>query len=126
MIKYLLILLGTASLGLGIVGIIIPGLPTTPFLLLSAGLYLRGSEKLYRMLIHSKYLGPYISKFRDDKGMTLKAKIIALLLMWCMIFLTSLLVIDNHTIDLVLYIAGLIGSVIMGIIIPTIQVKNRS
>jgi len=126
MIKYLLILLGTASLGFGIVGIIIPGLPTTPFLLLSAGLYLRGSEKLYRMLIQSKYFGPYISKFRDDKGMTLKAKIIALLLMWCMIFLSSLLVIDNQAIDLVLYITGFIGSVVMGIIIPTIQVKNRS
>ncbi len=125
MIKLLFIILGTISLGFGILGIVLPGLPTTPFLLLSAGLYLRGSEKFYNILIHNRIFGPYISKFRDDKGMTLRTKGIAILLMWCMIFLSSISLISNTSIDIILYIVGMIGTVVMGFLIPTIETKNK-
>ena len=53
---------GTISLVLGIIGIFVPLLPTTPFLLLSAAFYFRGSPRLYRWLIQQKQLGPYIKK----------------------------------------------------------------
>ena len=126
MIKIVWIMLGSLSLGFGIFGIVIPGLPTTPFLLLSAALYLKSSRKLYRLLIGNRFLGPYISKFQDEKGLTLRTKIIAMLLMWSMIIVSSLVLIDNKNIDRILYIAGLIGSLVMGLIVPTIQTNTKS
>ena len=126
MIKILLIILGTISLSFGIVGIIVPGLPTTPFLLLSAGLYLRGSEKLYKILIHNRLLGPYILRFKNDKGMTFRTKLVAILIMWSMIFMSTLLLISNRNIDIILYAAGFTGTVVMGLLIPTIGIKTNS
>lgn len=80
--KTICIILGTISLALGILGIFLPLLPTTPFLLLTATLYFRGSPRLYQWLLSHKHLGPYIRNFRENKAMPLRAKIISLLLMW--------------------------------------------
>ena len=80
--KTVYIILGTLSLALGIIGIFLPLLPTTPFLLLTATLYFRGSPRLYQWLLNHKCLGPYIRNFRENKAIPLRAKIISLLLMW--------------------------------------------
>ena len=80
--KYLLIFLGSLSLALGVIGIILPVLPTTPFLLLAAALYVRSSEKLYQWLINQKYLGTYIRNFREHKAIPLHAKIISISMIW--------------------------------------------
>lgn len=80
--KVLYILLGTLSLLLGIIGIFLPLLPTTPFLLLTAALYVRSSSRLYDWLLSQKYLGPYIRNFRENKAIPLKAKIISVSLIW--------------------------------------------
>ncbi len=93
--KTVCIILGTVSLALGIIGIFLPLLPTTPFLLLTAALYFRGSPRLYQWLLNHKCLGPYIRNFRENKAIPLRAKIISLLLMWgtmvyCIFFLITL------------------------------------
>ena len=93
--KTVYIILGTLSLALGIIGIFLPLLPTTPFLLLTATLYFRGSPRLYQWLLNHKCLGPYIRNFRENKAIPLRAKIISLLLMWgtmvyCIFFLSPL------------------------------------
>ena len=80
--KTICIILGTISLGLGILGIFLPLLPTTPFLLLTAALYFKGSPRLYQWLLNHKYFGTYIRNFRENKAIPLRAKIISLLLMW--------------------------------------------
>lgn len=80
--KALYILIGTLSLILGIIGIFVPLLPTTPFLLLTAALYVRSSPRLYDWLIHQKYLGNYIRNFRENKAIPLKAKIVSVSLIW--------------------------------------------
>ena len=80
--KYLLIILGSICLALGVIGIFLPLLPTTPFLLLSAALYVRRSDKLYQWLIHQKYLGSYIRNFREHKAIPLRAKIISISMVW--------------------------------------------
>ena len=80
--KYILIILGSLCLALGVIGIFLPLLPTTPFLLLSAALYVRSSEKLYQWLIHQKYLGDYIRNFREHKAIPLHAKIISISMIW--------------------------------------------
>ena len=80
--KYLLIFLGSLSLALGVIGIILPVLPTTPFLLLAAALYVRSSEKLYQWLINQKYLGTYIRNFREHHAIPLRAKILSISMIW--------------------------------------------
>ena len=90
--KTICIILGTVSLALGILGIFLPLLPTTPFLLLTA---FKGSPRLYQWLLNQKHLGPYIRNFRENKAIPLRAKIISLVLMWgtmlyCIFFLVPL------------------------------------
>ena len=90
--KTLYIVLGSISLALGILGIFLPLLPTTPFLLLTATLYFKGSPRLYNWLLNHRHFGPYIRNFRENKAIPLRAKIISLVLMWgtmlyCIFFL---------------------------------------
>nr|WP_320057768.1 YbaN family protein [uncultured Bacteroides sp.] len=80
--KTIYIIIGTVSLILGIAGIFLPLLPTTPFLLLTAALYFRASPRLYNWLLSQKHLGPYIRNFREEKAIPLRAKIISITLMW--------------------------------------------
>lgn len=80
--KTLYIVLGSISLVLGILGIFLPLLPTTPFLLLTAALYFRGSKRLYQWLLHHPQLGTYIRNFRENKAIPLRAKITSLSLLW--------------------------------------------
>ncbi len=80
--KSIFTLIGIISLVLGIVGIALPVLPTTPFLLLSATLFMHSSPKLYDRLIHHKWLGKYIRNYRENRTMPIKAKISAIAMLW--------------------------------------------
>jgi uncharacterized protein len=82
LLKALLIVIGTLSVALGVIGIVIPLLPTTPLLLLGAACYVRSSEKLYSLLLKNKWLGGYIEDFRVKKGITLKNKIVSVVILW--------------------------------------------
>ncbi len=82
MIRLILIALGVITLGLGILGIFLPLLPTTPFLLLTAALWMRSSDRLYTRLLTHRYLGTYIRNFREHRAIPLHAKIYALVLLW--------------------------------------------
>jgi uncharacterized membrane protein YbaN (DUF454 family) len=124
MLKLVLIILGTISLFLGILGIFIPGLPTTPFILLTAGLYVRSSEKLYRWLITNKYLGSFISDFRKNKGLSFQTKLYSIILMWIMISISAYFFMNTLIPRMVLVTLGIIGTVVMGFLIPTIKNKH--
>ncbi len=96
--KFLWNAAGTFFLFLGIVGIAVPLLPTTPFLLLAASCYLRGSARMYKWLMTNKYFGEYLKDYRDGRGMPLKVKIGTVALLWAVItfsamFATSVMVI---------------------------------
>jgi uncharacterized membrane protein YbaN (DUF454 family) len=80
--KYLSVFLGLCSLGLGILGIFLPLLPTTPFLLLSAALFARSSKRLYCWLLHHKIFGEYIRNFLEEKAIPLRIKILSVSMMW--------------------------------------------
>ena len=118
--KIFLIFFGSLFLCIGILGIFIPGLPTTPFLLLAAALYLRGSEKLYKRLINNRYIGHHIAEFQRNKGMALKVKLLAILTMWCMIGISVHFVIKSIWIKFLVIGLGIIGTIVMGLVIPTI------
>ena len=124
MFRLLLIFFGTLSLSVGIVGIFVPGLPTTPFLLLTAGLYVRSSEKLYRRLISSKFLGSFISDFQREKGLTLSTKLYSIAVMWTMIFISVVFLVTALIPKLIIIGAGITGTIVMGFILPTIRHKE--
>jgi len=125
MINLTLIILGTLSLFLGILGIFVPGLPTTPFLLLSASLYVKSSDKLYLKLINSKFLGKYIRNYRKNRGLSLKAKIRSLTIMWIMISCSVIFFIPNYHVKIIVLVVGLIGTYVMGFKIKTVKDADK-
>ena len=124
-IKVLYIILGTLSLVIGAIGIVVPGLPTTAFLLLAAGLYVRSSPKLYRKLISNKYFGPYILDFQERKGMTRRMKLQAIGTMWVMISISCIFLIKSLTVILFVIGLGIVGTVVMGFIVKTVPARTR-
>jgi uncharacterized membrane protein YbaN (DUF454 family) len=119
--KLILIILGTLSLCIGIVGVVVPGLPTTPFILLTAGLYIRSSERLYQKMINNRFIGIYIKEFRKNKGMTIKAKLTAIGVMWLMIAASCLLLLNSSSTKIIVLTLGVIGTLVMGFILPSIK-----
>lgn len=91
-VKALLISIGTLSIILGVIGIVIPLLPTTPLILLGAACYIKSSEKLYQKLLKNKWLGGYIKDFREKNGISRKNKIISITMMWLSICCTLLFI----------------------------------
>ena len=82
MLNIILTILGLLSLGLGILGAFLPVLPTTPLLLLSAALFLRGNRRLYDWLMNHPKLGPYITNFMKHKAIPLRIKVVAVATLW--------------------------------------------
>lgn len=117
-LKATFIFLGTLSLCFGVIGIFVPGLPTTPFLLLTAALYVKSSDRLYQMIIDNRFIGAYINKYRTNRGMSRRDKIYAISLMWLMIAISCIFFIESLLIKSIVAMVGAIGTIVMGLIIP--------
>ncbi|TYQ13083.1 UNVERIFIED_CONTAM: uncharacterized membrane protein YbaN (DUF454 family) [Acetivibrio alkalicellulosi] len=89
-IKILLVFIGSISVALGVLGIVLPLLPTTPFLLLAAFCYMKSSDKFYNRLINNKWLGIYIKNYIEKKGIPLKIKIFSITFLWISIGYSSI------------------------------------
>jgi len=98
----LIFLGGFISLILGIIGIVIPILPTTPFLLLASAAFAKSSEKFHKWLLNNKILGAYIRNYTEGKGMPLKIKVITLLLLWITISISILFLMNLLWIQILL------------------------
>ncbi|SFT77600.1 YbaN family protein [Pseudomonas marincola] len=92
LIRYALLAIGWLSVALGVIGIFLPVLPTTPFLLLAAACFMRSSERFYLWLTSHPHLGPWIRDYLDGEGIPLKGKIYAIGLMWLSIGFSCYLV----------------------------------
>ena len=93
--KILLTILGLISLGLGILGAFLPVLPTTPFLLLSAALFLRGNAGLYDWLMNHPKFGSYISNFLVHKAIPLRVKVVAISTLWLTLLYCAVFVAEH-------------------------------
>jgi len=102
----LFIAAGSISLGIGIVGIAVPLLPTTPFLLLAAYCYSRGSRRLHNKLLSNRLIGSYLKNYLEGKAMSLKAKIWSISILWVVIGCTAAFVTDSLIIKIVLLAVG--------------------
>nr|WP_272492707.1 YbaN family protein [Pseudomonas sp. TMW22091] len=92
MLRYVLFAIGWLSVTLGVIGIFLPVLPTTPFLLLAAACFARSSPRFYQWLVDHPRLGPWIRDYLDGNGIPLKGKVYAIGLMWLSIGLSCYLV----------------------------------
>jgi uncharacterized protein len=90
--RLLLISGGTASVILGVIGIVLPVLPTTPFLLLAVFCYARSSERFHRWLLNHRWLGPYIASYRSGRGLSNRQFIWTIVPLWLSIALGSIIV----------------------------------
>jgi uncharacterized membrane protein YbaN (DUF454 family) len=117
--RYLFITLGTISLAIGLIGIIVPILPTTPFLLLAAFCYLRGSRRFYDWLLNNRVCGSYIRNYMEGRGMPLRVKIFTITLLWITIGISIWLTYPN------LIVALILALVAIGVTIHIVLIKGR-
>lgn len=118
MLKPFLIVVGTLFLVLGTIGIIVPGLPTTPFLLLTAIFYVKSSDRLYAWLLGHKLFGKIVRDYREKRAISVRSKSISLCLMWTMILLSVFVFIDPLAVKVVVLALGAIGTFVL-LRIPT-------
>lgn len=122
--NHFFIALGFISLALAIIGIFIPLLPTTPFLLLSAALFYRGSPKLYNWLTNHKIFGEYIRNFREHKAIPLSTKVFAVATLWVVI-LSSAFIVFNQWLLRGILIAIAVGVTIHILHYKTLKIESK-
>lgn len=110
MIKLLLITAGTVSLLIGITGIFVPVLPTTPFFIITAGLYIRSSDRLYKWFCESRMARSYLSVKRESINPALIFA--AMGIMWITIILTIILAKNKPVITVLLIATGMAGTIV--------------
>ncbi|WP_271105288.1 YbaN family protein [Pseudomonas tohonis] len=91
-VRYVLLVVGWLAVALGVIGIFLPVLPTTPFLLLAAACFVRSSRRFYLWLVNHRHLGPWIRDYLEGNGIPLKGKVYAIGLMWVSIAFSCYLV----------------------------------
>jgi uncharacterized membrane protein YbaN (DUF454 family) len=104
--RYLFIILGVIFLGLGVIGVFLPILPTTPFLLLTSFCFLRSSKRLYNWLINHRIFGLFIYNYLTYKAATRNTKIGTLIFLWVSLFISSLFI-SQISIKLLLLAVGI-------------------
>lgn len=90
-LRAILVVTGCVSLGVGLVGIVVPLLPTTPFLLLAAACFLRSSDRLHQWLVDHRIFGSILGEFRDARGVSRQMKVRALVLAWISLGFSSVM-----------------------------------
>jgi uncharacterized membrane protein YbaN (DUF454 family) len=117
--RRLLIGAGTLSTVLGIIGIFVPILPTTPFLLLAAACYMRSSERFYQWLINNRIFGAYVRNYVEGRGMPVRIKLLTILLLWLTIGLTTAFGVQNTIIRIVLI------CIAVGVTVHIVLIRKR-
>lgn len=118
LLKKLLVLSGFIFLGFGIMGMFLPVLPTTPFLLLTAYCFLKSNKGLYDKLLAHKVLGPYITNFIKHKTISKRHKAYILSTLWLTIGLSIYLV-------SILWVRLLLLAIAIGVSIHILSFKSK-
>ena len=116
--QWLLVTAGILALSLGVTGIFVPILPTTPFLLLAAGCFMRSSSRLYTWLIHHKWFGTYIRNYREYRAVTLQAKVVSVVLLWAVISISAMYAVSSW------WVRALLVLVATGVTIHLLKMKT--
>ncbi len=104
-------LLGLAFVAIGAIGIVVPGLPTTPLLLLAAACFARSSPRLYAWLLRNPTFGPLIEDFRAGRGVSARVKVTALTMMTAFVAFALLVPLRERALpSTVVAVVALIGA----------------
>jgi len=117
--KWLLTTVGVLAVGFATIGIVVPILPTTPFLLLAAACFLRSSDRLYHWLMTHPIFGKFIRDYREHRAIPLRVKIPVLLLLWLTIGISIVWVAEA------LWLRLLLGAIAVGVTIHLVSLRNR-
>lgn len=118
-VKTLYMVLGYISLALGITGIILPGLPTTPFLLLTAWLFLKGSPKMHAWIQQHRHLGPILHEVQAGKGVPMYLKIGTLIVMASSVAFTSIFILNAWWMRILSILLMLASAYVLIFVVPT-------
>ena len=121
-INSIVFVVGLISLILGAIGIVLPVLPTTPFLLLSAACFAKSSKKFYNWLMNNRVFGTIIKNYKEGKGMPIKTKIFTLSTLWITMMITIFFFVKILWVQIILWIIVIAVSTHIILIRP----KNRS
>lgn len=109
--KAILLVIGTITLIFGFVGVFLPVLPTTPFLLVSLACFVNSSTKMHQFIMNNKVLGPYVKDYASGKGIPKKAKWRAVLFIWVTIGFSATFILDRLFLRIVILIIALLVSI---------------
>jgi hypothetical protein len=87
--------IGFIIMSIGLVGIVIPGLPTTPLMILAAACFAKSSQKFYDWIIYNKMFGHHVKNYREGKGIPRKSKPVILGTMWTFVLVAVLIAIPD-------------------------------
>lgn len=118
-LKYLYLIIGFLLVGIGFVGIFVPLLPTTIFLILASFCFVRSSPKANEWLKNHKLLGVYVDNYQNKAGLTKSAKIINIFVLWLSISFSALLFTDELYIKIILFLIAI------GVTIHLLMVKTK-
>lgn len=110
---------GSIALVLGIIGIAIPIMPTTPFLLLAAACYLRGSRRMYDWLMGNRWFGTYLLDYMEGRGIPMITKVLTLVVLWSTIGFSMIFITTNPILRVILLVIA------VGVTFHLAMVKTR-
>lgn len=107
--------------GLGVVGVLVPLLPTTPFLLLASACFLRSSDRLHRWLLGNRIFGDYLRRYRNGEGLPLSSKVTTLVLLWASLGASAFWAVPGR----LWWVKLLLLGVGIGVTVHILRIKTR-
>ena len=116
-LRIILLIAGVIAVVLGAIGVFVPGLPTTPLVVLASWCFYRSSPRLQAWLLQS-FLGKYIREYQAKGGLTTRKRVYIIVLMATMVAISTIFFISSLPVRIIVWSAGLIGCLVDGFIVP--------
>lgn len=118
-LRYLLLACGLIALALGVIGLFLPVLPTTPFILLAAACFLRSSKRLHALVVGHPVLGPPVQDFFAGRGISRRTKTVAITTLWASILGSAWFCVPSPWLD------GLLVAIAAGVTVYLLKLPTR-
>jgi uncharacterized membrane protein YbaN (DUF454 family) len=118
-IRYAYLISGFLMVAIGIIGIFLPILPTTIFLILASACFVKSSPKVNDWLRNNKFLSPYLKNYQDKTGLSIQMKIFTISFLWLSISLSAFYLTNEFYIKVILFVIA------VGVSIHLIMVKTK-
>jgi uncharacterized protein len=115
--------LGFTSVGVGSVGVVVPGLPTTVFFVFAAWCFSRSSPRFERWVLDLPKVGPMVRDYRDGLGMPHRSKVVAISMMWAAVLISAVVLRDRLWLSATIAALGVVGTYVLVWRVPTKQAQ---